>query len=182
MRASSIAAAILLSFGMGWAQQPDSLLPNTSWVEQVGHPTASVTRGKAQAIELDFRVKPGYHVNSNQPHSEFLIPTTLKLDPPTDMLIAKITYPAGEDRSFPFDPGSKLNVYTGDFVLRPVVRPLATVRPGPYKIRGELRYQACDDRACYPPKTMPVSFEVQVKKAPPSAGRRNPRQSPHVHQ
>jgi hypothetical protein len=182
MRTSAVAATVLLGLALAWSQQADPLLPNASWVEQAGSAPAGVTRGQSHAVQLDFRVKKGYHINSNKPHSEFLIPTTLKLDPPTDIVIGRIVYPPGEDRSFPFDPGSKLNVYTGEFSLHPLVRPLATVRPGAYKIRGELRYQACDDRACYPPKTMPVAFEVQVKKGPAQRTRRNPGQSPHAHQ
>jgi hypothetical protein len=181
MRAAVFATA-WLAVAVASAQQLEPLLSNNSWVEQVSSAPASVTRGEPHNVAIDFRVKKGYHINSNKPRSDFLIPTTLKLDPPADIVIGKVAYPAGEDRSFPFDPSSKLNVYTGEFALRALVRPLATVRPGAYRVRGELRYQACDDRACYPPKSMPVSFEVEVKNGPGHLNRRNPRQSPHVHQ
>jgi hypothetical protein len=43
-----------------------------------------------------------------------------------------------------------------------------------------MRYQACDNAACYPPKQLPVQFEVKVVKAP-RATAKNPAQSPHVH-
>jgi hypothetical protein len=62
------------------------------------------------------------------------------------------------------------------------VRPLASVLPGKYSLRGHLKYQACDNAACYPPRELPVEFEVKVTKAAGAGGgRRNPRQSPHVH-
>ena len=57
---------------------------------------------------------------------------------------------------------------------------LASVLPGRYAFRGELKYQACDNASCYPPKKIPVQFEVKVVKAPPPH-RKNPGQSPHVH-
>ncbi len=60
------------------------------------------------------------------------------------------------------------------------VRPLASVLPGKYVLRGNLKYQACDNAACYPPKQLPVQFEVKVVKAPPPP-RKNPGQSPHIH-
>jgi len=60
------------------------------------------------------------------------------------------------------------------------VHPLRSVVPGKYVMHGVLRYQACDNAACYPPKTVPVSFDVKVGKEP-TTGRRNPAQSPHVH-
>ncbi|HVI10820.1 MAG TPA: hypothetical protein VND65_21220, partial [Candidatus Binatia bacterium] len=72
-------------------------------------------RAAQTIVKLDFRVPAGYHINSNTPHSDFLIPTALKMDLPTDIVLGKIEYPAGEDRSFPFSPDEKLNVYSGDF-------------------------------------------------------------------
>ncbi len=143
-------------------------------------PLTSITRGKSGTVELRFHINSGFHVNSNTPKSEFLIPTALKLDAPTDIVVGRITYPAGQEMSFPFAPDEKLSVYTGGFPLAVVVRPLASVVPGKYMIRGQLRYQACDDAACYPPKKLPVEFEIQVLKGP-RPHRKNPRQSPHVH-
>ncbi|MGA7217025.1 MAG: protein-disulfide reductase DsbD domain-containing protein, partial [Candidatus Sulfotelmatobacter sp.] len=140
----------------------------------------SAQRAEATMVNLDFRVPPGYHINSNAPKSEFLIPTTLKMDLPTDIILGKIVYPAGQDTSFPFSPDEKLNVYSGDFTIALAVHPLHSVVPGKYQMRGVLRYQACDNAACYPPKNLPVSFEVKVVKEP-AAHHSNPAQSPHVH-
>ena len=140
----------------------------------------SVTRGQGGPVTIHFRVPPGYHINSNTPKSEFLIPTALKLDAPTDIAITKMTYPPGKEMTFPFSPDEPLNVYTGDFAVSMTIRPLHTVQPGKYAIHGDLKYQACDNAACYPPKTLPVTFDVKVVKEPP-VRRKNPAQSPHVH-
>jgi hypothetical protein len=143
-------------------------------------PLKTVTRGKPTDIDLRFHISPGFHVNSNKPNSEFLIPTALKINAPTDIVIGKIMYPPGQEASFPFAPDEKLSVYSTEFTLGVVVRPLVSVVPGKYMLHGELKYQACDNAACYPPKKMPVEFEVKVVKGPPPH-RRNPAQSPHVH-
>lgn len=140
----------------------------------------SVTRGSAGPVSLHFRVASGFHINSNTPKSEFLIPTTLRMDAPTDIAITKLSYPAGSEMSFPFAPDEKLDVYSGDFTVTLAVRPLHTVVPGKYAIHGELKYQACDNAACYPPKKLPVDFEVKVLKNPTTGGK-NPAQSPHSH-
>ena len=152
----------------------------TPSVTMTPSPVITVTRGKSNSVNLRFRVSSGFHVNSNKPKSEFLIPTALKISAPTDIVIGKVTYPAGSEMSFPFSPEDKLSVYTGEFPVVVEVRPLAEVIPAKYMIRGELKYQACDNAACYPPKKLPVQFEVQVVKAPPPH-RKNPGQSPHVH-
>jgi len=145
-------------------------------------PVALVTAPRAAQtmVELNFRVGSGFHINSNTPKSEFLIPTSLKMDLPTDIVLGKIEYPDGQDLSFPFSPDEKLNVYTGDFTVSVAVHPLHSVVPGKYVMHGVLRYQACDNAQCFPPKTLPVSFDVKVVKEPPGP-RHNPAQSPHVH-
>ncbi|HZQ68088.1 MAG TPA: protein-disulfide reductase DsbD domain-containing protein [Terriglobales bacterium] len=143
-------------------------------------PVTNVTRGKANPVELHFRIGNGFHVNSNTPKSEFLIPTALKLNAPTDIVLGKITYPAGQEMSFPFAPDEKLSVYSGDFSVVVSVRPLAHVLPGKYVFHGNLKYQACDNAACYPPKQLPVEFEVKVVKGP-APRKANPAQSPHAH-
>lgn len=145
-------------------------------------PVGLVTAQRAAQtmVAMDFRVASGFHINSNTPRSEFLIPTSLKMDLPTDIILGKIEYPEGKDLSFPFSPDEKLNVYSGDFTVNVAVHPLHEVTPGKYVMHGILRYQACDNAQCFPPKALPVSFDVKVIKEPP-APRKNPAQSPHVH-
>ncbi len=155
--------------------------PHAPSVSMLPVPIESIPRGEPGEVELRFRITPGYHVNSNTPKSEFLIPTILKLDAPTDIVIGKITYPAGKDLTFPFSPDEKLSVYSGDFTLAVVVRPLHSVVPTKYMIRGQLKYQACDNAQCYPPKKLPVQFEVKVTKGKPTTYKGNPAQSPHIH-
>ncbi len=143
-------------------------------------PLVTAPRAAQTMVNLNFRVPRGYHINSNLPKSEFLIPTALKMDLPTDIILGKIAYPAGDDLSFPFSPDEKLNVYTGDFTIAVAVHPLLSVTPGKYVMHGVLRYQACDTSACYPPKTVRVEFDVKVVREP-ATHKKNPAQSPHAH-
>ena len=164
------------------------LLASPSWAQSGKAPsvtmasvgTVTAAQSTQTIVPLNFRVASGFHINSNTPKSEFLIPTALKMELPTDIVLGKIEYPEGKDLTFPFSPDEKLNVYSGDFTIKLAVHPLASVSPGKYIMRGLLRYQACDNAQCFPPKTIPVSFEVKVSKAP-SQHHSNPAQSPHVH-
>ncbi len=175
MQRTTLALALFSSFA--WAQSPGKKTPSVTLAPIT---PVSVTRGQAGEVSLAFRVASGFHINSNGPKSEFLIPTSLRMDAPTDIVITKLTYPAGKDMNFPFAPDEPLNVYSGDFTVTMKVRPLHSVLPGKYAIRGELKYQACDNAACYPPKKLPVNFEVKILKGA-SVGGKNPAQSPHAH-
>ena len=166
---------VLFSSWLAWGQAGKGLYVTFAPVSPVTAPRTTQTM-----VDLNFRVSKGYHINSNTPKSEFLIPTSLKMDVPTDVALGKIAYPAGQDVSFPFSPDEALNVYTGDFTITVAVHPLKSVVPGKYVMHGVLRYQACDNAQCFPPKTLPVSFDVKVVKEKPGP-RHNPAQSPHVH-
>jgi hypothetical protein len=134
------------------------------YVRQVTSPHVSVAGAKTVAVELKFAIQPEMHINSNHPTTENLIPTKLVLDMPTDLSVVKTIYPAGKDFAFAFDPSEKLNVYSGEFPITLQVRPAHGAMAGPLKVHGELQYQACNDRACFPPKKLPVEFEVTVLK------------------
>lgn len=119
--------------------------------------------GESRRVELDFRVSSPFHINSNKPHSNLLIPTTLKLVAPKPMEIASIEYPSGEDQTFPFSPNEKLSVYSGDFTVWVVVKAPPFLKGGSFPVGGELYYQACDKNACYPPKKLAVDFNVSIR-------------------
>jgi len=172
-------ASVLLLVSAGASAQ-DDLGTQSPAVKMAPAPVVTIVQGKPATVPLDFRVASGYHINSNKPKSEFLIPTVLKVEPATDIVIGKITYPDGKDMSFAFSPDEKLNVYTGDFKVEVLVHPLHTMQTGKYVVRGTLKYQACDNAACYPPKQLPISFDVKIAKAVPTGGK-NPAQSPHAH-
>jgi Disulphide bond corrector protein DsbC len=144
--------------------------------------TVVVSPGGRTPVQFTFRVQSPYHINSNQPTSEELIPTQLHFSLPGEVAIGKMQYPSGSLMSFPFDPNVKLSVYSGDIVIRGVVVAPTQASTGTYTIHGELRYQACDNNSCYPPKKLPFTFNVKVGTR--SAGVRKARPtatSPHIH-
>lgn len=143
---------------------------------QSGPPTVSfesaspvvVTPGHFARVTLVFRVGDGFHINSHKPLDELLLPTAIQLSPPTDIMISKIEYPDGEMLSFPFSPESKLSVYSGEFRVTAAVRPAAAMPHGTFRVHGDLRFQACNNRQCFPPKKIPVQFDVKVERTKPN--------------
>ena len=157
---SALALIVLLTATLA----QETLVPKTPQVTALPAEAVAVAPGASVRVDLRFRVAPGFHINSSKPRSEFLIPTRLKLNPPAHLAPGPVIYPEGKDLSFTFSPGEKLNVYSGDFTVRAELRALASAPAGSYRVQGELRYQACNDRACFPPAKLPVEFEVTVRK------------------
>lgn len=133
------------------------------WVQMVSSPDLAVKVGKRvrsqQSVELRFVIQSGLHINSHTPRSRFLIPTTLTLNQPAGVEIANIKYPSGVDYHFHFSPKDALSVYTGEFGVLVHIH----ARPGNYALHGQLHYQACDDRTCNPPKTLPITLNVTAE-------------------
>jgi len=144
-----------------WAQSPGDRVPSVT-MAPVGN--VQLRAGGTAELILDFRIGTDFHINSNKPKADYLIPTVLKLTPSEPVTIAEVKYPAGEDMSFAFSPNEKLSVYSGDFSINAVLKAPAGTAAGTYAIKGELRFQACDRSACYPPRSIPVQFQVDVKK------------------
>ena len=154
--ARSVAAVALVCGTLG-AQQIDLGVKKPVGRDHVEllSDAVDVTAGKTQDVELRFRVDPGFHINSHTPMDEFLIPTKLTLDGAGVKVVSEV-YPAGVKFKLPIGEGTILDVYQGEFrVMLRVVAP-----KGATTLNGSLRYQACDNAACFPPRTLGVKVAV----------------------
>lgn len=149
-----LALAVSTTLAQDWSQGG-----KPQWVELVSAPVLKVAPGGQATTTLQFLVKPEMHINSHQPHSDLLIPTELVL-PAQKQITLKSQYPAGQDITLPFD-SEKLSVYTAEFSIE--VNALAkSAATGRVTIPAELKYQACNDNSCFPPKSLKFDLEVQV--------------------
>jgi len=172
----------LLLYSPAFPQAGSTSSSSRTYVEFEPLNPVAVTPGKSTPVQFTFHIKPGYHINSNKPSTEELIPTTLGFMPPPDLVIAKVQYPAGQLISFPFDPTEKLSVYSGDVTVKAVIIPQSSAPKGTYTVHGEFKYQACDNNACYPPKKLPIQFDLQVAKETKKSTKPRPnKQSPNIH-
>jgi hypothetical protein len=119
----------------------------------------SIPAQKSTAVDLHFRVADGLHINSHTPREKSLIATNLAVAETNALKVTGVEFPAGTDYAFSFEPNEKLSVYTGEFAVKAHL----TAPTGNYMLQGLLRYQACDSRSCYPPKTIPVAVDVIAK-------------------
>ena len=108
-----------------------------------------VARGGKAPLDIALRVNRGFHVNSNHPHDELLLPTVVHLDPPEGIEILNLAYPEAEELALPFAGNGKLSVYSGTFEVTAEVRVPRSAALGTQRVRGQVRYQACDNRQCF---------------------------------
>ena len=158
-RLAGLAILVMALAAVAVAQVPGDKQP---YVTMAPIGTVQLRAGASVNVALDFRIGSEFHINSHHPKADYLIPTVLKLNAPEQFTVADLMYPAGEEMAFPFSPDEKLSVYSGDFSINAVLKAPTNATAGSYPVKGELRFQACDHSACYPPRSIPVQFQVTV--------------------
>ena len=124
-------------------------------------PTVKAAKGATVVLTLKASLPAGYHANSNKPTEVYLIPLTLKwTGGPLQSETINYPKPSMEKYSFSDKP---ISVVTGEFAIETKFKVPAGATPGPAAETGTLRYQACDNKACYPPKTLPVNITVSIE-------------------
>jgi hypothetical protein len=121
--------------------------------------TLSVKRGQTAQQKLQISLRSGFHVNSDKPRDEFLIP--IKLTWTSGPLQTKqISYPKPEDVKVGDDT---LSVFTGKFTIDTEFLAPPQAQAGIATMQGKLRYQACDSRSCKRPATVAVQVPVSIQ-------------------
>jgi len=106
-------------------------------------------------------------VNANHPRDEFLIPTTLTVKPPAGVRAGAVAYPAPVERRLKFGGDKPLLLYEG--TVRFTAPLEGAPAPGAAPLRAVLRYQACDDSRCLPPRTLELTAAPDAAATGPGA-------------
>ena len=118
-------------------------------------------RGASAQAKISVELQPGYHVNSNTPSEDYLIPLKLTWTPAA-LEPAGTVYPKPKMEKYQFSE-KPLSVFTGNFELVSSFKIPAAAQRGPGILLGKLRYQACNNNACFPPKTLEVRLPYEVQ-------------------
>ena len=116
--------------------------------------------GKTRAALL-VRLPATLHVQSNAPRDPSLIPTVLTITPPNGIRVSELVFPKSTDLE-QAGQSQPLAVFEHEFAIGVQLEVPKGTPPGPVDLPGELRYQACDDKLCYPPVTSPVRWTLAV--------------------
>jgi hypothetical protein len=129
----------------------------------VGPPRKVVgKRNDTVQTRIPVSILEGYHVNSNTPSEDYLIPLTVTWTSLGALASPKVIFPKPSSEKYEFSE-KPLSVFTGDIALTASFKVSPTAAAGPGIASGKLRYQACNNRACFPPKTVDINVPYQVQ-------------------
>ncbi len=121
----------------------------------------SVARGSSARGSIVLSIPGGLHVNSSRPASEYAIPTTVRLSG-TGVRVTGPTYPRGTNRKFQFSE-NLINVYEGTVRFPFTVNVPRGFKGDTIRVRAVVRYQACTDEVCYPPRSKEVTMTARIR-------------------
>jgi DsbC/DsbD-like thiol-disulfide interchange protein len=121
----------------------------------------TVTRGERARGVVTISIPRGLHVNSYRPDSEYAIPTTVRITG-AGLRLSGVSYPRGRNRKFQFSEDS-INVYEGRVSFPFTITVPSGFRGNVARVRAVVRYQACTDEVCYPPRTKEVTLSARVR-------------------
>lgn len=118
-------------------------------------------RGAALEVKTPALLNSGYHVNSNTPSESYLIPLRLSWEPGV-LEAVEVVFPKPHMEKYDFS-ATPLSVFTGNFELITKFRVAVAAPTGPGMVLGKLRYQACNNNSCLPPKTIEIRLPVVIQ-------------------
>ena len=128
----------------------------------VQDPAVEVQKGTQFSIEITASVNSSWHINSNKPNDEFLIPTVVSAKGKGIKLV-KIKYPKPHEIKLSFSE-SPVSVFEGETKIGLTFEVQENAAVGKQAVEVVLDYQACNDVACLPPNSTSAKFEVMVSE------------------
>ena len=122
---------------------------------------ASAARGGTARGSIVLDIPGGLHVNSSRPDSEYAIPTSVRLTG-NGVTVRGVTYPRGKNKRFAFSQ-NPINIYEGRVVFPFTVTVPKGFKGNTMRITAAVRYQACTDEVCYPPRTKNITLTARVR-------------------
>jgi hypothetical protein len=155
-----------------WAQAREATV-KTDHLQMKYYATSDVVHPDARiSLVADFLLLPKMHVYT--PDVKTYIPIDFKVEASPNYKALPATYPKGKLMMLPAI-NEIVPVYEGQFRITQdvVVGAANLLQPliasgQPLKIRGTLRYQACDDKICYLPQTIPLEWTFKVEGLTPA--------------
>lgn len=137
----------------------------------IQNPAVEVQRGKQFTVDLTAVINSSWHINSNKPNDEFLIPSKISVKGKGINLV-NVKYPKPRELKFSFSD-SPVSVFEADTRIGLIFEVLGSAAASKNNIEVILDYQACNNVTCLPPNSTSTQFEVVVSEKIESAAEEN---------
>ena len=124
-------------------------------------PAKAVSPGETLELTLELNIRPGYHINSQKPEDELLIPTSVEFKELPVVEVKEIIFPPAVKKKFKFSE-KMLSVYEGQIKVKVRLKLADDFCGSSLELPGQVRYQACNNEACLRPMSLPFKVNLKV--------------------
>ncbi|MHB8852696.1 MAG: protein-disulfide reductase DsbD family protein [Ignavibacteriaceae bacterium] len=111
------------------------------------------------AVKAD--VDDSWHINSDKPNEDYLIPTKISIDTSNGFKLQSVIYPKANNIKLSFSE-KPLSVWEGEIFFTGTVYVPQNLTPGNYPLLVKLEYQSCNNQTCSPPVSAEDTLIVNV--------------------
>ena len=123
--------------------------------------SASARPGDRVRLALIVTIPDGLHMQSDKPRDRSLIGARIWIDPASGVQIHEVVFP--KPRDLPLEGYTEpLSVFEREAIVGVDVALPRDAPAGDFRIPARFRYQACDDRVCFRPRTLETAWTVRV--------------------
>jgi thioredoxin:protein disulfide reductase len=123
--------------------------------------TDSVIVGSKVKLTVLVSVEEGWHINSNKPNEDYLIPTVLKVKSANGIELTSLVYPNSKELKFDFSE-KPVSVYEKEFKIEGFLLIPDKIPAGKLNFSIILNYQSCNNSTCLPPASIEEKLVLNI--------------------
>ena len=120
-----------------------------------------VNAGGQFKIAVKLNIKDTWHINSDKPKEDYLIPSQVSIQIPEGFKLEKTNYPPAEEIKLGFSD-TPLSAWQGEVLIGSLLSIDKSILEGSYTLIINFDYQACNDMTCLPPSSITDTLIIQV--------------------
>ena len=117
--------------------------------------------GTELLLALEVEIEENWHINSDSPKDEFLVPTNISVSGNENIEMMKVAYPPAKEYKFDFSEQPVL-VWEGKFFIPLKIKFSENANLGLNNLIITLDYQACNNITCLAPTAVRDTFQIEI--------------------
>lgn len=119
-----------------------------------------VQKNSEVKVAIKLNIDEGWHINSNVPNEDYLIPTEVIIDS-SKIEVMSIHYPKAKDIKFSFSD-IPVSVYDGEVFVGFILKIPESAKLGILEVPIRITYQACNNATCMAPNDIDTVLTLEV--------------------
>lgn len=124
-----------------------------------------VVPGKSIDVAVALNIKKDWHINSNRPISDFVIPTKVEFEASRQFRVIETVYPSHKIKKFQFSD-EPMAVFEDTLLIGFRLEITNSTDQDTVKVASTLTYQACNDEVCLFPVEKKFGFSIPLAANP----------------